>query len=159
MASNAQNPSDEELARQAHAGSLQAFDELVYRYEHRIYGFVANVCRNGTDAREVTQDTFVRAFQAIHQFDARQTFAPWLFTIARRKAIDHYRAAAPLADEAAPEQISPGDPAELLAQYIAMRLLSDFQKKYKFEPQMLSVEVEETIGQSATCEMYALQTS
>ena len=93
MASDFQSFTDEELARQTQAGSLVAFEELVYRYEGRIYGFVANCCRNGTDAREVTQDTFVRAFQAIGQFDLQRGFAPWLFTIARRKCIDHHRAA------------------------------------------------------------------
>ena len=110
-----QTCSDEELARQTQAGSLVAFEELVYRYEGRIYGFVSNSCRNGTDAREVTQDTFVRAFQAIGQFDSRHGFAAWLFTIARRKCIDQYRAAPPLADEAVPELTDDNDPAELLA--------------------------------------------
>jgi RNA polymerase sigma factor (sigma-70 family) len=88
-----QKCSDEELAQQSQDGTLSAFEELVYRYEGRIYGFIANSCRNATDAREVTQDTFVRAFQAIGQFDGRRGFAPWLFTIARRKCIDHHRAA------------------------------------------------------------------
>ena len=69
MAADFQRCSDEELARQSQAGSLVAFEELVYRYEGRICGFVANSCRNASDAREVTQDTFVRAFQAIGQFD------------------------------------------------------------------------------------------
>jgi RNA polymerase sigma-70 factor (ECF subfamily) len=111
-----QTCSDEELARQTQAGSLMAFEELVYRYEGRIYGFVANSCRNGTDAREVTQDTFVRAYQAIGQFDGRRGFAAWLFTIARRKCIDQFRAAPPVSGEAVPEQTDDNDPAELLAQ-------------------------------------------
>jgi RNA polymerase sigma-70 factor (ECF subfamily) len=94
---------------------LSAFEELVYRYEGRIYRFIRNFCRNETDAREVTQDTFVRPCQAIQQFDARRTFAPWLFTIARRKWIDHYRSARPVAEEPVPEQVETDDPAELLA--------------------------------------------
>jgi RNA polymerase sigma-70 factor (ECF subfamily) len=116
VASDFQRFSDEELARQTQAGSLAAFEELVCRYEHRIYAFVANCCRNGSDAREITQDTFVRAFQAIAQFDSRRGFAPWLFTIARRKCVDHHRAAPPAAaDEPMPELRDDDDPAELLA--------------------------------------------
>ena len=115
MASDFQRCSDEELARQSQAGSLAAFEELVYRYEDRIYGFVANSCRNAADAREVTQDTFVRAFQAIGRFDCQRGFAAWLFTIARRKCIDHHRAAPSLADEPLPELPDDNDPAELLA--------------------------------------------
>ncbi len=115
MAADFQTGSDEELARQCQAGSLAAFEELVYRYEDRIYGFVANCCRNSADAREITQDTFVRAFQAIAQFDCRRGFAAWLFTIARRKCIDRHRAAPLPVDGPAPEQADENDPAELLA--------------------------------------------
>jgi RNA polymerase sigma-70 factor, ECF subfamily len=115
VASDFQTCSDEELARQSQAGSLAAFEELVYRYEGRVYGFVANWCGNGADAREVTQDTFVRAFQAIDRFDCRRGFAAWLFTIARRKCIDRHRAAPPAADALMPELPDDNDPAELLA--------------------------------------------
>jgi 6-pyruvoyltetrahydropterin/6-carboxytetrahydropterin synthase len=45
--------------------------------------------------------------------------------------------------------------AELLAQYIAGRLLVEFREKYQFEPRVLSVEVEESFGQSATCTLHA----
>jgi 6-pyruvoyltetrahydropterin/6-carboxytetrahydropterin synthase len=45
--------------------------------------------------------------------------------------------------------------AEMLAQYIAGRLLQDFRERYQFQPHVLRVEVEESVGQSATYEMYA----
>jgi len=108
--------SDEDLARQTKAGSLEAFEQLVYRYEGRVYGFVSNSGQPPTDAREVTQDTFVRAFQAIAQFDPRQAFAPWLFTIARRKCLDRYRSAPRLADTSPAEEPEDlDDPFELLS--------------------------------------------
>jgi RNA polymerase sigma-70 factor (ECF subfamily) len=108
--------SDEELARRAQGGSLEAFEGLVYRYERRLYAFVFQCCRSDADAREVTQDSFVRAFQCIAQFDTRRGFAPWLFTIARRKCIDRQRAQKPdTADSAAPELVDEHDPGELLA--------------------------------------------
>ena len=106
---------DAELARQSQAGSLPAFEELVYRYEARIYGFLLKSCGNETDARELTQDTFVRAFQAMLQFDARREFAPWLFSIARRKLIDRVRARRTVSEEPAPESLDLMDPAESLA--------------------------------------------
>src|SRR5205085_3810885 len=99
----------------AQEGSLLAFEQLVYRYERRIYRFVANNCGNGADARELTQDTFVRAFQAISTFDSNRAFAPWLFTIARRKCIDHYRAAPAAPSEPASELLDQDDPARLMA--------------------------------------------
>jgi RNA polymerase sigma-70 factor, ECF subfamily len=126
---------DQELARQTQAGSLAAFEELVYRYEGRIFGFVANLCSNAADARELTQDTFVRAFQAIEQFDSQRSFAPWLFTIARRKCLDHYRAARPPADEPVPELADLDDPAELLARQEDRHSLWELARRHLPKPQ------------------------
>ena len=115
MAIESQTISDEALARQSQDGDLAAFEELVRRYENRIYSFAFQSCGRQADAREVTQDTFVRAFQAIAQFDPGRSFAAWLFTIARRKGIDSFRARIPSGDEAAPEGLDADDPAEMLA--------------------------------------------
>ena len=117
MAQERPSDSDEELARQTQAGSLDAFEQLVDRYEDRVHAFVAQFCRNATDARELTQDTFVTAFQKIVQFDARRRFAAWLFTIARRKCIDRHRAVAPVADDSIPDQPDESDPSELIARH------------------------------------------
>ena len=106
---------DEELARQARAGSFDAFEALVLRYEIRIYRFVLQRCGHETDAREITQDTFVRVFQALGRYDPRHPFASWLFTIARNKAIDHHRRKPEESSETGPEQVDSEDPAELAA--------------------------------------------
>lgn len=128
--------SDEELARQTQAGSVAAFEELVSRYEHRVYAFVTQFSGHATDPADVTQEAFVRAFQSIQQFNPRHTFAAWLFTIARNKAIDHFRAAPPPArEDDTPELPDNNDPAELLAVQeerlnlwrAARRVLSDTQ--------------------------------
>jgi RNA polymerase sigma-70 factor (ECF subfamily) len=108
--------SDAELARQFQAGSLAAFEELVYRYERRIYAFVIQFCRNEMDAWEVTQDAFVKASQSMHQFDARREFAPWLFTIARRKWIDRQRSAPPIDGAPVSDGVDENHPGELLMQ-------------------------------------------
>lgn len=104
--------SDAELARQARAGSMAAFEDLVSRYEQRIYRFVLAICRNPDDACEVTQDTFVRGFQALSRFDATQPFGAWLFTIARRKCIDHLRARPPAMSNQIPDIAIFDDPAD-----------------------------------------------
>jgi RNA polymerase sigma-70 factor, ECF subfamily len=106
--------SDEDLARESQGGDLAAFEELVHRYENRIYSFLFQSCGHDTDAREATQDTFVRAFEAIARFDPSRPFVSWLFTIARRKGIDCFRARIPDGGTP-PEEFDPEDPAELLA--------------------------------------------
>ena len=115
MALEFQSLSDEDLARQSQGGSLAAFEELVGRFENRIYAFVFQCCGHETDAREATQDTFVRAFEAIGRFDVRRPFAPWLFAIARRQGVDRFRARIPGEGQSAPERFDEDDPAELLA--------------------------------------------
>lgn len=82
---------DQELARHARDGSASSFEHLVYRYEDRVFRFLLKCARSEDDARELTQITFVTAFQSLHQYDPALAFAPWLFTIARRKFIDHCR--------------------------------------------------------------------
>ena len=60
--SETRDRTDEDLTRKSRAGSLPDFEILVRRYETRIYSFVLTTCRNDADAREITQETFVRAF-------------------------------------------------------------------------------------------------
>jgi RNA polymerase sigma-70 factor, ECF subfamily len=115
MTSDPPSPSDEVLARQTQSGSMDAFEVLVLRYERRIYAYVSQSCRNSMDASEVTQETFVKAYQAIAQFDPKRAFAPWLFTIARRKCIDHFRAAPPASKDQPAELSDDSDPSTLLA--------------------------------------------
>ncbi len=107
--------SDETLAQQAQAGDMTAFEELVFRYETRVYRFLANSCRNQTDASDLCQETFVAAFRNLKKFDSTKSFCTWLFTIARRKSIDHHRSHRPQRGEALPEIADTNDPASLFA--------------------------------------------
>jgi len=135
MISDLPSPSDEALALQTQAGSMEAFEELVLRYEQRIFAFISQSCRNGMDAAEITQETFVKAYQAISQFDSNRTFAPWLFTIARRKCVDHFRATHPASDESAPELSDTNDPSELLARQDERRHLWSLARRILPRPQ------------------------
>lgn len=121
--------SDQDLARQTRSGSLEAFEELVLRYENRVFAFVSRLCGDAMAAREITQDTFLKAFQAIARYDDRRSFAAWLFTIARRKSIDHHRAAWPSADESLPELADLKDPAELMARREEVEALWDLARR------------------------------
>jgi RNA polymerase sigma factor (sigma-70 family) len=121
--------SDQELAGRIQAGSMAACEELVFRYEHRIYAFAANFCPDPRDAREVAQDTFVKAFRAMSRFDAKRGFGPWLFAIARRTCIDRHRLAPPPADAPLPELADESDPAELLADREDGRALWDLARR------------------------------
>ena len=87
----ASQASDEELARQSQAGSLSAFDTLVERHHAAVYRLLLSCTRNEADACDLTQTAFLAAYRAIASFRPSLRFAPWLFSIARRKFLDHHR--------------------------------------------------------------------
>lgn len=82
--------SDEELASLAQSGQLPAFDELVHRHWGGIQRFLLGYLPHGS-SDDVAQETFLRAYRKIEQYDENRPFLPWLFTIARRLALNEIR--------------------------------------------------------------------
>jgi RNA polymerase sigma-70 factor (ECF subfamily) len=83
--------SDEELARRARAGSSECFSELVRRFDAKIYTFLWVRTRCAHDARELAQETFLRAWRKLGHYDPSRRFSTWLFTLARHAAAGHLR--------------------------------------------------------------------
>ena len=79
--------SDEELAKLTQGGDLQAFDDLSQRYWTRIRRFLMSMLDHAA-ANDATQESLLRAYHKIHLYDPQKSFAPWLFTIARRVALN-----------------------------------------------------------------------
>ncbi len=89
--------SDETLVVRAQDGSLPCFAELLGRFEGKVFNFIlrriggANAASKTADAEDLTQETFLRAWEHLRSFTPRFRFSTWLFTIAGRVAIDHLR--------------------------------------------------------------------
>lgn len=81
----------EQLAGYAQEGSLDAFAELVTRYHGRLFNFLLRKTGNWADAEELTQESFVRAWERIARYDNQWRFSTWLFTIGSRLAVSHHR--------------------------------------------------------------------
>lgn len=81
----------EQLAARAAEGSLDAFGELVRRFESRLFNFLLRRTSARADAEDLTQETFIRAWERIHCYKPDWRFSTWLFTIAARLAISHHR--------------------------------------------------------------------
>lgn len=73
------------------AGDRQAFSVLVERYQREVWNLALRMLDDREDARDVAQETFVRAFQAIGRFRAGEPFRPWLMRIASNLAVDRLR--------------------------------------------------------------------
>jgi RNA polymerase sigma factor (sigma-70 family) len=99
-------PSDEELACQAQAGSLVAFEQLVLRHQAGVLRFLEFKTATREDAEDLTQQTFLHSYRQLSRYSPRHKFVTWLFTIARRQAIAYYRARRELKPPVAdPEEI------------------------------------------------------
>lgn len=77
-----------ELVRRAKRGDLEAYDELIKRYQERIYATIYHMTSNHEDANDLAQDSFIKAFQALKSFKGGSTFYTWLYRIAVNKTIN-----------------------------------------------------------------------
>jgi RNA polymerase sigma factor (sigma-70 family) len=82
-------PADEGvLVQRARKGDLEAYDELVQRYQERIYATVYHMTSNHEDANDLAQESFIKAFQALKSFKGGSSFYTWLYRIAVNKTIN-----------------------------------------------------------------------
>jgi len=93
MASNAaarsSPPADEhDLIARCQAGEREAFDELIRRYQRRIYTFAYRLTGNADDAADVAADTFVRLYSSIGSFRGDSSFVTWLFRVVTNIYLD-----------------------------------------------------------------------
>lgn len=84
-------PTDRELVDKARSGDTEAFGLLVRRHQKRIYRLAFHLVRSGAEAEDVTQETFVRAYQAIDRFDGRSEVFTWLYRIAVNLSLNMIR--------------------------------------------------------------------
>ncbi len=77
-----------DLVKRAQRGDLQAYDELVKRYQERIYATVYHMTSNHEDANDLAQEAFIKAYSALKSFKGGSTFYTWLYRIAVNKTIN-----------------------------------------------------------------------
>ena len=86
--------SDETLAARAAAGDHSAFEEIVTRYQSRIYRLACRLTGNDADALDVLQDTFLQVHRHLASFRGESRFGTWLYRVATNAALMHRRARA-----------------------------------------------------------------
>jgi RNA polymerase sigma-70 factor, ECF subfamily len=84
-------PDDCTLVERCQAGELTAYELLVGRYRQRVYSLAYGMLRNEQDAVDLSQETFVKAWQAIRGFRKNASFYTWLYRITTNLCIDFVR--------------------------------------------------------------------
>jgi len=82
---------DRELLARAQAGDMSAFEALVARHEDKVYGLALRMTRSEADAAEITQDTFLSAYQHLAEFRGEAAFGSWVHRIAANNALMRLR--------------------------------------------------------------------
>ncbi|WP_445368892.1 RNA polymerase sigma factor RpoE [Methylomonas sp. BW4-1] len=73
---------DQELVRRVQQGDKSAFDLLVMKYQHKIVHLVNRYVKDPSEAQDVAQDTFIKAYRALGDFRGDSAFYTWLYRIA-----------------------------------------------------------------------------
>jgi RNA polymerase sigma-70 factor, ECF subfamily len=107
-------PGDEVLVGLARKGDRSAFEELVERYKQKTYHIAFGFTRDREEAKDLSQDAFLKAFMNLGNFDGRSTFYTWFYRILVNVCLDHKRRRSRRSDEefneAVENQLDPSHP-------------------------------------------------
>ncbi len=148
------------LLVRARQGDLSAFEEVVRRYQRRVYGTALRIVRCHEVADDVSQEAFVRAWRSLDRFDTARPFGPWVCRIAANLALNHVRSPRGREETLPEEQAEPrseaADPLESLLDDEGRRVLDEALSELPAEQRAVFVlrafeelsyaEIAETLG-------------
>jgi len=79
---------ESKLIRAAAGGDLQAYDQLIQRYQERVYATIYHMTSNHEDANDLAQETFIKAYRSLKSFRGGSSFYTWVYRIAVNKTIN-----------------------------------------------------------------------
>jgi len=88
-----------QLAIAAQGGCIESFEALVEQFEKPLYRFLLTKTGNHHQAEDLVQDTFLITCRKLNRFNPAYPFSSWIFTIANRLAISHFRKQKPMQEE------------------------------------------------------------
>lgn len=121
---------DEDLVARSRGGDLESFNQLVLRWERPIYALAYRVIGREEDARDVCQETFLRAFRALQGFKGEAKFSSWVYRIALNLCRDWMRRQRRAPTVQMPDGVEPQElaaergPAESIEDLVSRRELS-----------------------------------
>ncbi len=82
---------DEILIQNIRAGNTESFEDLVSRYQRKVFAFAYRMVVSEDDARDLTQEVFLQVFRSLDSFRGEARFSTWLYRIAANKTLDFLR--------------------------------------------------------------------
>jgi RNA polymerase sigma-70 factor (ECF subfamily) len=136
--------SDQEVVLQAREGLEAAYRELIRRYERPIFSLIYRMVRDRALAEDLSQETFIKALNAIDSYRPEYKFSSWIFKIANNAAIDQIRRRGldTLSLDGSPHATTP-DEIEATALQVSSRGLSPLEA---LESSELGGQIEQAIG-------------
>src|SRR3954471_8905192 len=104
-------PSDEELVEAFQRGDVSAFDQLVRRWDRKIQGVVYRLIGNHEEARDLSQEAFLKAYRALGTFKSESRFSSWLYQISINATRDPLRRPRPPVDHSLDDLEGAEEPA------------------------------------------------
>lgn len=132
---------DEDLVARSRGGDVDSFNQLILRWERPIYALAYRVIGREEDARDVCQETFLRAFRALPGFKGQAKFSSWLYRIALNLCRDWVRRRRRSPVVEAPDGVDPLDLADLAAERASAASVEELVSRRE-----LSAAVEEAMA-------------
>ncbi len=82
---------EEALVKRAKQGDMRAFEELILQHEKIVYNLALRMMKQSEDAKDISQEVFLKAYRNIRNFDERSRFSTWLYRITTNTCIDELR--------------------------------------------------------------------
>ncbi|MCB0120012.1 MAG: sigma-70 family RNA polymerase sigma factor [Anaerolineales bacterium] len=91
-------PTDRDLLLRARRGETEAYGELVTRYQTGVFNVCYRILHNRSDAEDLAQETFIRAYDRLYTFDLERDFSPWIRRVAANLCLNYLEAQKPVAE-------------------------------------------------------------
>ena len=126
--------SDEDIIELVRDGDTEAFGRLVTRYENFVFTLVKGMVRSEEAARDIAQETFLRAYRGIRRFELRAGFRTWLYRIAHNTALSYLDREKRGSGESEPMEPSyaPNQPLRLKLENLIGRLKPEYRAVIMF---------------------------
>lgn len=72
-------------------GDIDSYEKIISKYQSKLYGYIFKLVRDEYAAQDILQETFLKAYINLNQYNRKKDFSPWLLRIARNNVLDYFK--------------------------------------------------------------------